>query len=199
MIDRHRGILTGMALVGLLVAGAALVLVFARRTLPDPSRADRQQLLRWLVVRDLADEAPATRLVLAQRLETEFAEGIDWEATGQRLDDAHRHQLWNNIPLVLGAWLGDKAAAYDRLPSEERRPLLDACLKTLDAWRPVEALRPASVSPSGGSPSGLLMTGVESCKAQATSQQCEVIDRFVVAVQTHWLAKKLERFFPVGP
>ena len=120
----------------------------------------------------------ANRRVLAQRLEAEFSDGVDWEATQQRLDEPHRQRLWDNIPVLLEPWLADKAAAYGGLPAAEQGALLDACLETLDNWTQVEALRPEGSGITGQPKQvaegldALLLEGVARSKNGATPEQC---------------------------
>ncbi len=71
------------------------------RNLPDPTKANREELLRWLISKDLSRETPATQLALAERLEAEFGAGVDWAAFQAKIDAPQRKQLCRNIPCVL--------------------------------------------------------------------------------------------------
>jgi hypothetical protein len=84
----RRGILWLALLATLLAVGAAAAVPFLRSRLPDPAVANRDELLRWLVTRDLAMETPQTRLVLIQRLGQEFHSGVDWDALKRKTNGA---------------------------------------------------------------------------------------------------------------
>ena len=57
----RRGILWLLVLVALVAAGIGTAIPFLQPRLPDPAVASRDELLRWLVARDLAKESPQTQ------------------------------------------------------------------------------------------------------------------------------------------
>jgi hypothetical protein len=188
----RRGILWLLLLVSLSAAGIGAVLLL-RPSLPDPAVADRDELLRWLVTRDLAKESPETRLTLVRRLEGEFRRGVDWEALKRKSTEAQRRRLWNNIPLLFGPWLTDKASIYSRLPSAQRPKFIDDVLDSLLAWRGVDRLqvRKDGNAAQGGM-EGLLsvfFAQVEECSRNAEPQQRDHIAQFVAAVQLRFLMR----------
>ena len=189
----RRGILWLVLAVALAVGiGVAIPLLPPR--LPDPAVANRDQLLRWLVARDLAKESPKTRLVLIQRLEKEFHSGVDWEALKRNTTEAQRKQLWSNIPLLLGPWLNDRASAYSQLPQSERLQFIDEVIDSLTAWSGAEKLQPckepcaAQKNDSDGMLSAVL-SQVEECKRTAEPKQRDHISHFLADLQLRFLLR----------
>ncbi len=187
-MTRRRGVLR--VLVALVVFAAAVggsaALLWPR--LPDPAVANREQLLRWLVTRDLGKESPETRAVLARRLEEEFGEGTDWRAAAAGLSDEQRQRAWENILLLLEPWFSEKVDGYYALGAGDRSAYLDRFLDTLTAWKGIEALRPAASSPPAGSANrgglfSILMDRVAEWEAAADPPRREQIGQFLVALQ----------------
>lgn len=188
----RRGILLLLLLAALLAAGAGIAVPLLISGLPDPAVANRDQLLRWLVARDLAKEPPKTRLVLVQRLEGEFRSGIDWEALNRKLTETQREQLWNNIPSLFGPWLSDKASAYSQLPKKERPRFIDGVIDSLMRWRGVERVKTQKAGEHGHDASNLMsvfLSQVEECKRNAEPQQRGDITNFLAALQIRILTR----------
>ena len=97
---KHRGILALLALLVFVAAALGGAIPFFYPCLPDPAKANRQELLQWLIAKDIAKETPATQLALAGRLEIEFGSGVDWAAFQGKLDAPQRKLLLQNIPAV---------------------------------------------------------------------------------------------------
>jgi hypothetical protein len=189
----RRGILWLLLLVALLAAGIGVTLPLLRPRLPDPAVANHDELLRWLVTRNLAEESPETRLVLIRRLEQEYRGGVDWDALNGQTTEAQRKRLCSNIPLLLGPWLSDRASAYSRLPNAERRQFIDGIIDSLLAWRGAGQLqgeKDGSAAQSG--PAGLLsaiLRQVEECRREAEPQQRHRISQFLAALQLRFLTR----------
>ena len=160
---------------------------FLASGLPDPAVANRDELLRWMVARDLAKESPETRLVLAQRLEEEFRDGVDWDALNKQTTEAQRKQLWKNIPLLFGPWLSEKAAIYARLSEAQRPKFIDGILDTLSAWRGADRLQVKqsddATSDASRSLLSVFMDQVKACQRNAEPSQRDRISQFL------WLCK----------
>jgi hypothetical protein len=183
-----------LSLTALLAAGIGAAVPFlASSGLPDPAVANREELLRWLITRDLAKESAKTRLALVQRLEEEFRRGVDWEALRGKTTEAQRKQLWHNIPLLLGPWLCEKASIFSRLPAAKRMPFLDESIDAILAWQGVDRLRQDSDAPAGKSPGllSVLLDQVEKCKRDVEPQQRDRISQFLTALQVRMLTKQL--------
>jgi len=194
-----RGILTVLSAGALLIAGVATALVYASWRLPDPAVADRDQLLRWLVTRDLSQEPVQTRQSLAQRLEREFSgTAVNWDVARSRMSDAHRQRLWTNLPLLIQAWFASQAEQYAGLAPEERSACLDRILDTMAVWRDAAELRPSDdqEADSGQQPTGLaeLVLGQLSQAIEtADPEQRQQMSQLMAALQTQWIVRTLFR------
>jgi hypothetical protein len=189
----RRGILWLLALAALLAAAIGAAVPFLAPGLPDPAVASRDELLRWLVTRDLAQESPSTRLALVERLEQEFRSSMDWDAFDAKMTEAQRKRLWSNIPLLLGPWLSEKASVYAQLPERQRPQFIDGVIDSLLAWRGVDRLqaRHSSDASPGRSRSllAVLLEQVEECKRNAEPQQRDRILQFLGALQVRFLMR----------
>lgn len=187
----------------LLAALTALAVAFYRPRLPDPQLADRDALLRWLVLRDLASESASTREVLARRIEEEFCEGVDWEATCRELDSAQRERVWENALVLFESWVLYNAARYQAIEQSQRTAFLDGLLDRLSVWRGIECLRPAApqTQPDNSEASLLntLLVRVERLKAGCEPELASHIDQFVGALSWRMLVRSLRAPEKKGP
>jgi hypothetical protein len=186
----------------LLATGLAIAAAVALRgwQLPDPDQASPEQLLRWLVTRDLGQESADIRGQLARRLEEAFPEKVDWPSLKAQLDTTQRARLWKNVVLLLEPWFLEHMEGYFGRPPAERIAFLDGMLDRLATWRGVETLRADEpVAPDSSlAPQGIvqvLLDRVEQWKKQAEPRQRERITDFVAAVQTRWVQRQFSQLF----
>jgi hypothetical protein len=189
--NRRRLVLWLLLLTVLAATGIGAAVPFLVSGLPNPAVANREELLRWLVARDLAKESPETCLVLVQRLEEEFGDGLDWDSLDGEVTDAQREQLWKNIPRLFGPWLSEKAAIYARLSNGERPQFMDHIFKTLLTWRGADRLQTKQAGDGPATqPRSLLSVffdQVEARKRDAEPSEREHISQFVGALQARAL------------
>ena len=197
-VRTRRGLIrvTALLLAILLAVAVAAAVRLYQAQLPDPSSADRAELLRWLVTRDLNEESPQTRWILAYRLDEEFHEGVDWEQVGGQLNAERRARLWKNVPLLLEPWFMEKVDGYFKQPPPERLAYVDEMIDTVTIWNGLDAIRPdvAEDNPRGAprpSLTDMLLAEVEGWQHRAAPEQRERIEQFVLAVQTRWLVRRL--------
>jgi hypothetical protein len=188
MFPKRRGILVLLAILILVTAAVGGAIPFLPRGLPDPAKATRDELLRWLITKDLAKEPPPTQLAIARRLETEFAAGVDWSSFKDRIDDSQCRQLLKNIPCVLRPWILEKADAYEQLAAEGKNAFVDRLIDTLDVWRGVEKLLPKQAENSqdpANSPklTAILMQEMEKLQKESPPSKQEQINQLWMAVQ----------------
>jgi hypothetical protein len=192
---RHRGILTVLVSAALLAAAAIAAAALLYPSLPNPEHANRRELIRWLVTRDLTQVPTATRAVLALRLEEEFSGEIDWPATASELTDAQRLQLCENVPLLVGPWMQAKAGCYSTLSVAERMVYLDGLIDTLQQWRGLDEIAPASAA-KGQSRPGLMAGAMEQVaviKEHADPAERAQLSEFMLALETRWTMRELGR------
>jgi len=166
--------------------------------LPDPEVADRTELLYWLVTRDLSQELPETRRTLARRLEQEYSEGIDWKTLDRKMSIDHRKQLWANLPVLLEIWFQDRVQGFHARAPEERLAYVDETIDAIALWNGVESLKVETPGvPSYRS--GLLpvlFACIENWKSRAEPPRRDQMARFLTAIQTRWMIRKLSGDLP---
>ena len=164
--------------------------------LADPSTADRTELLYWVVTRDLNEETPETRRVLAHRLDEEFRAGIDWDAVGEQLDAERRARLWRNVPLLLEPWFMEKVDGYFNESDERRVAYLNEMIDSVAVWAGLDALLPGVAEENGATqrPAGLtemLLGEVERWQQRSVPERRQRMAEFLAAMRARWLAREL--------
>jgi hypothetical protein len=140
MKHRHRGFL---AILGVAVAALLSTAIGLRGWmlhLPPPEFCSREELTRWLVLRDLAHEAPAIRLALVNRFETELTDRAPFAPAEIQLSEIHHQRLLANVALLKRTWFEDRVEAYHRQAATARRVYLERQLETLRVWSNIDAL-----------------------------------------------------------
>jgi hypothetical protein len=136
-----RLILSVVVLLMLSVGAGAIVFCLGLYT---PSYANRQQLLYWLVDKDLDRESSQTRLELANRIEEECRQGWSFSSIDEKIDETQQARLWTNIPLILRPWFVEKAKKYAQLAEQHRHDYVDRMLDVLLVMRGMEKFFPSA-------------------------------------------------------
>ena len=168
-----------------IIAGSAWVY---SSQLPAPEHANRDELLRWLVTRDLGQESAHTRAVLARRLDSEFVD-VDWEKLGEQMSVEHRQRLWENMPCLLEPWFMGKLDGYGQCDEARRQAYVDAIIDRMSELSGMNCLRETSESQSSPKLAELLMENVEQWKKQAPPEKKQRMGEFLAAIQTRWLIR----------
>jgi hypothetical protein len=202
MIRSHYGLIFVGALVAMLsvAAGAGYFMVFA--PLPDPAVATRQELFRWLVLRDMGKESPEIRQRILGRLDTEFDNVGDLRASIEGLDDSRREMLWHNVIVLIEPWLLGQAEQYSQMPAAKKTDYIDHFLNRAEDWNKVAS---ACISQSssknsdkgerdGSQPSKLVVDQFQQCIEHAAREQRQKLADFVSAVKFRWLQRQFSSF-----
>ena len=195
-------VLTALLSGGVLIGGGVGALRLLNPPLPPPEAADCDQLVQWLVTRELAEEPLGTRRALARRLEEEFGAEVDWEATGRQLSLQQRRKLWENLPAVLEPWLLDKVEGYFGRSEQDRPAYVDQVIDTIRGWRGIDRLRPDPDDPSGDRAAdwtGILDQRLSALKERGDARRRERVGRFLAAVRTRWFLRAVEEMLPKRP
>lgn len=156
MFARHRGTLTILTLLVLVSAGVAGGAWIAGMPV-DPATATREQLLRYLALRDLSSQPEAVQFQWVERLEREL--GGDFDASGVRsreLAESYRQQLASNISVLQHAWFRLRTAQYAELSTAERGEFLRRELNVVGAWGKVASLISAQPVSADAATRGLI-------------------------------------------
>jgi hypothetical protein len=202
MIRGRYGLVIVAVVVAMLsvAAGAGYFMVFV--PLPDPSVANRHDLLRWLVLRDLGKESPEIRQKIVTRLDVEFENIGDLGMSIEKLDESRRQMLWHNVTVLLPPWLLGKVDEFSKLPASEKVAYLDSFLNRAEEWSKVAAAcqkkdsstNDSSKTVKSGSTSKLVMDQIQQASDHAAPAERAKIGEFVSAVQTRWLWRQLPSF-----
>ncbi len=191
---KYRLWIGGLGAGAIAAAMAMAVAGFCSGRLPDPATADRDGLLRWLVLQDLSREPVETRATLARRLEQEFGGKIDWTAVGKKLDASQKDRLLENVALLLEPWFGDKVDGYFRLPEGQRQAYIDRTIDLIENLKGATALgadRPAEGRKKSPGLLELLAERIGGWMNSVTPQRRDQAKQFLLALQTRWLQSTL--------
>lgn len=204
MIRSRYGLLIALTVVAMLgvATGAGLFMVYA--PLGDPASATPEQLLRWLVTRDLSKEPAALQQAFVHRVEDELGQPDDLTAlttTVAELDESRRAMLWNNIGVLLSPWLMEKADQYAQLPAAEQNAYLDRFLDSVEQWSKIgeACLKSGGEGKKAEGPlSTLIADRVAECSRRAEPAQRKRISSFMAAVQARWIWRNLSKMWLSG-
>lgn len=187
-----------VVLTGCLVA-IALVITTAywasKLQLPDPATADREGLVRWLVLRDLQHESPEVRATLLRRLEEEARRDLDPASFRLKLDRKYQEQLWANTLILIEIWYSNRVDAYQAASATDRSKFLDETIIEIMQWKSLAALQPEQNADPSAVPSdeiALLKIFAEQVaiwKERASPQRRKEITEFDAALRGRWMLR----------
>lgn len=192
----HRGVLNMVVflvpgLIGAVLLGAVPMWHYG---LPHPDHSDREELLRWLVTRDLANESESVQRALLTRIEAEFRGEADWGGVSGRMEPEHRAQLRENVPVLLRCWFKQRSDEFHRLPADKRLAYLDDVMATLALFGGVgqlcETPEPTSSSQNESGPEQLLCQfgpALKSWQAEGDRQTQAEVDELLLALRYRWM------------
>ena len=129
MVKQNRRGLILVAIVVATAASAAAAWSFLSTRLPDPATADRDGLMRWMVLRDLSLEAPEVRATMVARLQEELRGGIDLASVERRVEDPERRdRFWQNVDVLLEDWFTHQTKHFVQQETEDRAQHLDSLI-----------------------------------------------------------------------
>lgn len=192
MLYTKRGIfrLTALLTTGFILAVVVGSVWLYSCQLPSPESANREELLEWLVTRDLSDESPHTRSVLARRLDSEFV-NVDWENLNGRMTSEYRRRLWQNLPLLLDPWFLDKLESYYKQEESQRPVYIDSIIDRISDLSGINSLQESGLKGESPNLVKLFLERVAAIKSQAEGERRERIEQFVNCIQTRWLCRNL--------
>ena len=125
-----------LPVVLILVVGTCAALAWKSwaLSLPAPQQSDRDQLLRWLVLREIADQPWDVQVALVDRLEEELAKGLDARSQGETLDDQYARQLASNVKRLKEVWFLSRVEHYSSCALDRRGEFLKHQLAVIASW-----------------------------------------------------------------
>ena len=118
-------------------------------TLPPPAEASREDIFRWMVLRDLENETQETRDVLLSRLCVELDTGIDFSDVDEQLTAADRKLFLANTDLLLRCWFVQLADEYNNLQPKLRNEFIDNTIARIQKWDILDYLSSQQQEPTG--------------------------------------------------
>ena len=188
---RHAAVLTACLVSIALIATAYWL---AAVHLPDPATADREGLIRWLVLRDLRHEPAEIRSTLLRRLQEEATGDLDPAAVGEQLDERYRDRLWMNVLVLIETWYSNQVDTYQAAPASGRVACLDQTIREVQQWKDLAALQPGNVPDSASSEAAMLeLFGrqVRLWKERSTPERRQEITEFDAALRGRWFLHAL--------
>jgi hypothetical protein len=159
---------------------------------------DRDELMERLAGREVRQELTATRLRLARMLAEDLRQGNDWRTVIDRLDDAGRGRLRDNVRELARAWLVDRANVCFSLPEQQRADFLDEQLDDVTTWRAFREREP--VGPLANLPRDAngAVRELESWTNELPPAESQRVRQFLGALYVRWLRRGFQRFAPGG-
>jgi len=183
-LRRHRGILAVLTLLALAAASAGSGWYYFLYQLPHPRDANKSQLFRWLVQREIADEPYEIQVALIDRLEAELPEAAELDDATSELDGHQREQLSRNFRQLKRVWFTTRAARFAACPENQRANFLARQLRTIHSVSAIMAQDGAS-SPSLIS---RFFDDIQGWMEEAGADQRQGMVEVVEAAVIHWLA-----------
>jgi hypothetical protein len=183
------------ALVLSMCAGGAFL--YATR-MPDPATADLRGLLRWLVTRDLSQEATEIQEQILARLEVELRQGFDVSKARDQLTDNQRVQLLKNADHLGRLWFLKQVDRYFAQIDAERLRFLDQLLDEVQQSGVAKTLS-ALMAKDNDSASDSMWTSlrerIQTWTTRLDPQRKAQAEQFVAAVQGSLLLRTLRATF----
>ena len=106
--------------------------------LPDhPDQANREQLFRWLVFREVENEPRSVQVALVNRLEEELRDGLE-DQNQVALSETYQQRLNRNILCLKKAWFDDRVDRYQECPPKQRSDYLSRQIETVQIWSEID-------------------------------------------------------------
>jgi hypothetical protein len=202
-IKRHRWILIPAVLLVCIASGSAVAWRTWALSLPSPDRADREALVRWFVLREIAEEPWEIQVALVDRLEQELADGWQAPAEPGRLTAVYAARLERNIAQLKQVWFRSRVERYADCPPEQQADFLNRQLLTLEGWARLDQApggNGTGATKGSGSPVGVsgLFSEIERWTAQSEPGLQAKIARALRDATLFWLCTRSLQNEPPG-
>ncbi len=162
--------------------------------LPDPETADREGLVRWLVLRDLRGESPHLRATLLRRFQEETPEDVDPASIRSRLNGSRQERLWGNILVLAETWYSGRLDAYLAASPQDRPGCLDETIAEVTRWKMLASLQPDEGTDQTPPELRLLKMFAQQVaiwKEKASPQRRKQMTEFDAALRGRWMLHTL--------
>ncbi|MFT5523559.1 MAG: hypothetical protein ACI9HK_001507 [Pirellulaceae bacterium] len=135
---KHRGLLSMAALLSVAIVGGIVGWAMWSTSLPHPTAASREQIMQWLVLRELPAEPEEISVALVDRIQAEIGTGID-TAGSTELSTAYKQQLSANIDHLEEVWFRTRCRQYEELPRDNRLAFIIEQIDFLLLWSELDS------------------------------------------------------------
>lgn len=130
--SRRRRLFALVILACLAAAGCSTWLMVFQ--LPHPRSANRDQLLRWLVLRDVANESEEIQIALIDRIEEELLAGIEIDDGDQTVSRKYVDRLNANSIQLQSVWFHRRVIDYANCKPDQRIGFLQRQIQVVAQW-----------------------------------------------------------------
>lgn len=192
-MNKRKPIIGAVVLLGLI--GTALGVVYIKFVnLPHPKEASHNQLMHWVVMRDLKDHNNEIQLALVDRFAAE-AKVIFSKSTSNstQLSKQMSDRLLSNIELLKRAWFVSRIDAYCKIESNEvKEAYLDKQIRLLDdfgniAFENARVLYPKKTDENLTTISSELFADIDMWLNETPPEKTEVTLQAVREATVFWL------------
>ena len=195
-MNKRKAIIGAVVLLGLI--GTALGVVYIKFVnLPHPKEASHNQLMHWVVMRDLKDHNNEIQLALVDRFAAE-AKVIFSKSTSNstQLSKQMSDRLLSNIELLKRAWFVSRIDAYCKIESNEvKEAYLDKQIRLLDdfgniAFENARVLYPKKTDENLTTISSEFFADIDMWLNETPPEKTEVTLQAVREATVFWLTTK---------
>jgi hypothetical protein len=171
---------------------AAVGFYYWSNDLPHPSNANRSELMRWLVLREVADQPKEVQVALVDRLQEELLDGLDAQSGSSGLDKSYRRQLDRNLDTLERVWFVERVRQYADVAPAGRNAFLEEQIAVIDAWSSLAGDASSGKERGGEGSSGAssFFDNIEDWIAAAKGEQRRQMIRGVRDGLVCWLATR---------
>lgn len=180
-----RTIITGACFVLLLGVSLAAAVQTIRAGLPETPPSNTAVLLQQLAAKDVADEAHGAKLKIADRVQRDLRDNVDWPAELLALSEPRRTQLVENIAELAKESFMAKVDIYFRMPEHRRKRYLDRQIDDIMSWAKIidRSVNPADQALMGPAALAALLSRVNQWYRKATPDEIEHLQKFQQALR----------------
>lgn len=192
-MNKRNAIIGIVVLLGLI--GTALGVVYLKFVnLPHPNEASHNQLMHWVVMRDLRNQSNEIQLALVNRFAAEAKEIFSKNTSdATQLSKQMSDRLLSNIEILKRAWFVSRIDAYCKIESNEvKEAYLDKQIKLLDdfgtiAFENAKVLYPEKVHEDLTTISDELFADIDMWLTETPPEKTDVTLQAVREATVFWL------------
>ncbi|HEY5315105.1 MAG TPA: hypothetical protein VIK18_21415 [Pirellulales bacterium] len=194
-----KSVVSAIVLAALLLVSGLSAMEAIRHRPGTRAAWEREQLQRWLLSPQAADDSLADKRQMARKAAAAFRTGFDWSQVLPDLDTAQRELLARNFADLTRVWLLDRAEDWLRRPRNRRGQTLDREVQALLDWKlPPAAGDSAAPADTDAARLDRLRAAADMCLAGESARRREKAFQLLDAARGQVLARGWMRWLPGG-